>query len=142
MVRQALRARPATAPCSARASRQVGQVRKSFPNPGWLARFQFRVDGKMCAFHGPPRAGKDEAEADRRAVAASMAQASVSSRVDIASRVLQSLKDDRALSCSDDPSTPSSSLEGRDEPGTASSLTVFDANFLRKMKKQKLRDLC
>ena len=61
--------------------RTVGQVRKCFPNSGWLARFQFWVDGKKCAFHGPSRAGKDEAEADRRAVAASMAQASLSSRV-------------------------------------------------------------
>ena len=126
--------------------RQVGQVRKSFPNPGWLARFQFRVEGKKCALHGPSRAGKDEAEADRRAVAASMAQARLSSRVDIASRVLQSLQDRCALSCSDDPGTSCSSVEGRgavfssNEPRTASSL-VPDAKILRKMKKSELRDL-
>ncbi len=146
MVRQALLARPATAPCSASTPRQVGQVRKSFPNPGWLARFQFRVEGKKCALHGPSRAGKDEAEADRRAVAASMAQARLSSRVDIASRVLQSLQDRCALSCSDDPGTSCSSVESRgavfssNEPRTASSL-VPDAKILRKMKNSELRDL-
>ena len=127
--------------------RQVGQVRKCFPNSGWLARFQFWVDGKKCAFHGPSRAGKDEAEADRRAVAASMAQASLSSRVDIASRVLQSLKDRGALSCSDESGTSSSSLEGRGAgdcsnlPGTASLVPVPDAKILRKMHKKELREL-
>ncbi len=114
--------------------RQVGQVRKSFPNPGWLARFRFRVDGKTCTFHGPPRADKEDAEADRRAVAASMAQARLSSRVDIASRVLQCLQERCALSCSDDPGTSSN------EPRTASSF-VPDAKILRKMQKQELRDL-
>jgi hypothetical protein len=127
--------------------RQVGQVRKCFPNSGWLARFQFWVDEKKCAFHGPSRASKDEAEADRRAVAASMSQASGSSRMDIASRVLQSLKDRGALSCSDDPSTSSSSLQGRgavfpsNEPGTASSVPVPDAKIFRKMHKKELREL-
>ena len=128
MVRQALRARPATAQCSARAFRAVGEVRKTFPNPGWLVRFRFLVDGKICTFHGPPRADKIEAEADRRVVAVSMAQARFSSRVDIASRVLQSLKDGSALSCSDD-------------PGTASSFPALDAKILRQMKKSELRDL-
>jgi len=126
--------------------RTVGQVRKCFPNSGWLARFQFRVDGKMCALHGPSRASKDEAEADRRAVAASMAQASGSSVKDIASRVLQSLKDRVALSCSDDRGTSSVSLEGRcgfpsNEPGTASSVPVPDAKIFRKMHKKELREL-
>ena len=128
MVRQALLARPATAPCSASTPRQVGQVRKAFPSPGWLARFEFRVEGKKCALHGPSRAGKDEAEADRRAVAASMAQARLSSRVDIASRVLQSLREGRGTDfCSQ-------------EPRTASSF-VPDAKILRNMKKSELRDL-
>jgi hypothetical protein len=127
--------------------RTVGQVRKCFPNSGWLARFQFWVDGKKCAFHGPSRAGKDEAEADRRAVAASMAQASLSSRVNIASRVLQSLKDRAALSCSDDIGTSSVSLEGHgagncsNEPGTASLVPVPDAKILRQMHKKELREL-
>ena len=127
--------------------RTVGQVRKCFPNSGWLARFQFWVDGKKCAFHGPSRAGKDEAEADRRAVAASMAQASLSSRVNIASRVLQSLKDRAALSCSDDMGTSSVSLEGHgagncsNEPGTASLVPVPDAKILRRMNKKELREL-
>jgi len=127
--------------------RQVGQVRKCFPNSGWLARFQFRVDEKMSALHGPSRASKDEAEADRRAVAASMAQASGPSRVDIASRVLQSLKDRGALSCSDDIGTSSVSLEGNgagncsNEPGTASLVPVPDAKILRQMHKKELREL-
>jgi hypothetical protein len=117
--------------------RQVGQVRKCFPNSGWLARFQFQVDGKMSALHGPSRAGKDEAEADRRAVAASMAQASLSSRVNIASRVLQSLKDRAALSCSDDIGAGNFS----NVPGTASLVPVPDANILRQMHKNELREL-
>jgi hypothetical protein len=127
--------------------RTVGQVRKCFPNSGWLARFQFWVDGKKCAFHGPSRVGKDEAEADRRAVAASMAQAFFSSRVNIASRVLQSLKDRAALSCSDDMGTSSVSLEGHgagncsNEPGTASLVPVPDAKILRRMNKKELREL-
>jgi hypothetical protein len=127
--------------------RQVGQVRKCFPNSGWLARFQFRVDEKMSVLHGPSRASKDEAEADRRAVAASMAQASGPSRVDIASRVLQSLKDRGALSCSDDIGTSSVSLEGNgagncsNEPGTASLVPVPDAKILRQMHKKELREL-
>ena len=107
-------------------SRQVGQVRKCFPNSGWLARFHLRVDGKICAFHGPSRAGKDEAEADRRAVASSMARASFSSRVDIALRVLQSLKG--SVNCST-------------EPGTASLVPVPDSKILRKMHKKELREL-
>ena len=51
---------------------------------------------KICALHGPSRAGKDEAESDRKAVAAAMAQGVQSSRVDITSHVLQSLEH---LSC-------------------------------------------
>jgi hypothetical protein len=67
--------------------------------------------------------------------------------MDIASRVLQSLKDSGALSCSDDPSTSSSSLQGRgavfpsNEPGTASSVPVPDAKISRKMHKKELREL-
>jgi hypothetical protein len=113
--------------------RQAGQVRKCFPNSGWLARFQFWVDGKKCAFHGPARAGKDEAEADRRAVAVSMAQANVSSRVNIASRVLQSLKDGRALLVA---GTSSSSF-----PVIPSSSSARDAKILLKMQYKELRDL-
>ena len=123
-----MRARPSTVQCSSCVSRPVGEVRKTFPNPGWLARFQFRVDGKICAFHGPPRAGKEEAEADRRAVASCMGQARLSARVDIASRVLQSLREGRGTDfCSQ-------------EPRTASSF-VPDSKILRKMQKQELRDL-
>ena len=123
-----MRARPSTVQCSSCVSRPVGEVRKTFPNSGWLARFRFRVDGKTCAFHGPPRAGKEEAEADRRAVASCMGQARLSARVDIASRVLQSLREGRGTDfCSQ-------------EPRTASSL-VPDAKILRKMKNSELRDL-
>jgi hypothetical protein len=76
-----------------------------------------------------------------------MAQASGSSMVDIASRVLQSLKDRAALSCSDDSGTSSVSLEGRgapnssNEPGTASFVPVSDAKILRQMNKKELREL-
>jgi hypothetical protein len=75
-----------------------------------------------------------------------MAQASGSSVKDIASRVLQSLKDRAALSCSDDRGTSSVSLEGRcgfpsNEPGTASSVPVPDAKIFRKMHKKELREL-
>ena len=127
--------------------RPVGQVRKCFPNSGWLARFRFRVDGKMSALHGPSRASKEEAEADRRAVASSMAQASGSSVKDIASRVLQSLKDRVALSCSDDIGTSSVSLEGNgagncsNEPGTSSLVPLPDAKIFRQMHKKELREL-
>ena len=128
MVRLALRAGPASAPGFARLARQLGQVRKNWPTPGWLVRFQFKVDGKSSVFHGPVRAGRDEAEADRRAVVASIAQAPRSSRADIASRALQSLKDGSALSCSD-------------EPGTASSFPAPDVKILRKMNTKQLRDV-
>ncbi len=91
MVRHALRKRPASALCSASAPRQRGQVRKAFPRAGWMARFQFQVNGKPSVFHGPVRASKDEAEGDREAVAASIARATPSSRLDSASRALQGL---------------------------------------------------
>ena len=128
IVRHALRARPASAPCSASAPRQLGQVHKHFPKPGWLVRFRFKVDGKLCVFHGPPRARKDEAEADRRAVAASIAQTTPSSRVDTASHALQALHGRGSASCSD-------------EPCNASSFPVLDAELLRNMNKEQLRDL-
>ena len=128
MMRHALRARPASAPCSASAPRQRGQVRKTVPKLNWLVRFQFQVDGKLCVFHGPPRARKDEAKADRRAVAASIAQTTPSSRVDTASHALQALHGRGAASCSD-------------EPGNASSFLVPDAELLRNMNKEQLRDL-
>jgi hypothetical protein len=123
-----LRARPASAASFVSAPRQLGTVRKNWPNPGWLVRFKFKVDGESCVFHGPPRAGRDEAESDRRAVAASMAQATPSSRVDIASRALRGLFGPGAASCSD-------------EPGTASSFPAPDADILPNMNKEQLRDL-
>jgi hypothetical protein len=91
--------------------------------------------------------GKDEAEADRRAVAASMAHASLSSSAAIASRVLQSLKDRAALFGSDDIDTLSSSVEGcgavncSNQPGTASLTPIPEAKILRKMHKKELREL-
>ena len=113
---------------SGSAPRQRGQVRETFPKPGWLVRFRFRVDGKLCVSHGLPRARRDEAEADRRAVAASIAQTTPSSRVDTASHALQALHGRGAASCSD-------------EPGNASSFPVPDAELLRNMNKEQLRDL-
>ena len=110
------------------AFRQFGEVRKCFPNSGWLARFRFRVDGKMCALHGPSRVCKNEAESDRRVVAAAIAHVSLSFRMNIASRLLQSLKDSASLSCSD-------------EPGTASLIPIPEAKILRKMHKKELREL-
>jgi hypothetical protein len=65
-------------------------------------------------------------------VAVSIAHVSLSSRVIIASRLLQSLKDRAALSCSDDSSN---------EPGTASFVPVSDAKILRQMNKKELREL-
>jgi hypothetical protein len=128
MVRHALRTRPASAPCSASAPRQRGQVRKAFPQAGWMARFQFQVNGKPRVFHGPVRASKDEAEGDREAVAASIAQATPSSRLESASRALQGLHGRGAAPCSD-------------EPGTASLFSLPDAELLRSMNKEQLRNL-
>ena len=82
--------RPACAAGFAGDDWQVGQVRKNWPDPGWLARFHFRVKGEKHSFHGPLRASKSEAETDRETVAAAMAQGPQSSRVEIASHVLQS----------------------------------------------------
>jgi len=62
-----------------------------------------------------------------------MAQASVSSRVNIASRVLQSLKDGRALPVA---GTSSSSF-----PVNPSSFSAPDAKILLKMQYKELRDL-
>ena len=94
---------------SGSAPRQRGQVRETFPKPGWLVRFRFRVDGELCVSHGLPRARRDEAEADRRAVAASTAQTTV----DTASHALQALHGRGSASCSD-------------ESGNASSFPVLD----------------
>jgi hypothetical protein len=123
-----LRARPASGPCSASPPRQLGQVRKAFPRPGWMARFQFQVDGQSYTFHGPSRACKDEAGEDRRAVAAAIAQTTPSSRVEAASRALQGLHGRGAAACSD-------------EPGTASLLSVPDTELLRNMNCEQLRNL-
>ena len=89
------------------------------------------MGGKRIAFHGPVRVSKDEAEADRRVVAASISQALPTSRPGAASRALQGLLDrqggDVAL-CDE-------------EPGSASFASVPDPLILKDMNHKELRNL-
>ena len=52
--------------------KQLGEVRKSFPQGKWSARFQFERQGARSTFDGPVRARRYDAEIDRKFVAAAM----------------------------------------------------------------------
>ena len=134
MAVHALEKGAAGAPCFASAPRKRGQVRKSFPRKGWHARFQFSEDRKKVAFHGPLRLLREEAEADRQFVDASIARESSYSSAEVAKRVLQSLS---LQSLSDDPGSASSAASAC----SASIVPVFAPGLLQKMTKLQLRQL-
>ena len=130
------------APRSASASpqcRKLGQVRRVFNEDGWSARFQFRrlpntYDGPVRPRRaendvaGPLRPRRDDAETDRKFVAASMDQVPRASRADAAWRAIQTLHEGGAAASAE-------------VPGSASSQHAFDPDILANAKATQLRSL-
>jgi len=92
-----------------------------------------RTETKI-AFHGPLRLLREEAEADRQFVDASIARESSYSSAEVAKRVLQSLS---LQSLSDDPGSASSAASAC----SASIVPVLAPGLLQKMTKLQLRQL-
>ena len=124
-----------SAPSSASASgqntpsgKQLGQVRRSLTKSKWSARFRFQRQGESSSFHGPVRARQDDAETDRKFVAAAMGRVSRSLRMDAALRAIKILRE-------------GGEVKSVEAPGSASTAHEVDPQILRSMTSLQLRDV-
>jgi hypothetical protein len=90
-VRALERLHACSTPCSASVVPKVGHVRRTKFQPGWHARFQFRVRGERVSFTGPNREAREIAETDRANVAALIAPLQRSLKPAVADRALRNL---------------------------------------------------
>ena len=116
------------AAASADTPRRVGHVRKSLDKRHWSARFQFQKQGKRLFFEGPLRSSKNDAEADRKAVAAVIERVTRQLRAESASKALGKLQ------------SAASSLSFT-APGSASAGARSSSHKLAHMSNYQLRSL-
>ena len=117
-------AQPAPRPASALVKqRSVGSVRATRWHSAWSARFQFRRDGTMKTYDGPARTRWEDAEADRKSVAACIEQVARSQRENTAWLAIESLRQGGTARCAE-------------EPGSASSYPAMDSGHAHNMTKR------